>query len=461
MKRTLILSLISALLGASMAVIAYSPEPASPEPAPHIARKPADDDPADRAPKLSLGDESGSPEAVHDTPPDGLDGQDWPANGGFEGGDQLAQVPGFPLPIPAAPPSGSAPWQSPATAEPARPGQSPNAQRYEELHPWERVNVDVYEQVNRSVVHIATETVQVDRFLPLERTSEGEGSGVVIDRSGHVLTNFHVVDRARQMQVTLFDGTSYPARLVGTDPPTDVAVLRIDAPSEVLVPVTFGTSTNLLVGQNVYAIGNPFGLERTLTTGVISSLNRTLPRRSRGGTMKSIIQIDAAINPGSSGGPLLDSRARMIGMNTAIASRTGESAGVGFAIPVNTVLRVVPQLIKSGRVTRPDVGIARVYQTADGLLIAQLVPGGPAEKAGLRGPKVERHRKRQGPFVYEHQTIDRKAADLIIGVDGQKVTTAEEFLDVIEAKDPGDRVAITVVREGRSIQVPVVLEAEE
>ncbi len=437
MRWTLALCLISAMLGAGAAV-AIHPRgaPAHPPTAVEV-RKTSRGDAADHAPQLSAWPEpEGSVSANEDFKPE---------NSTLDLSGQLAQ----------------APWQPPA---PSATAQSPDAvadKRYQELFPWERVNVDVYERVNRSVVHIATETVQVDRFLPLERTSEGEGSGVIIDRSGHVLTNFHVVDRARQMQVTLFDGTSYPARLVGTDAATDIAVLKIDVPSELLFPVTLGSSTNLLVGQNVYAIGNPFGLERTLTTGVISSLNRTLPRRSRRGMMKAIIQIDAAINPGSSGGPLLDSRAQMIGMNTAIASRTGESAGVGFAIPVNTVLRVVPQLIKSGRVTRPDIGITRVYQTAEGLLIAQLAPGGPAEKAGLHGPKVERHRKRQGPFVYEYQTIDRKAADLITGVDGQQVKTADEFLDAIESKDPGDRVVLTVVRAGRSIQVPVVLEAED
>ncbi len=453
MRWTLALCGISALLGAVAAILAYPPGETDGRPTPVTVRKPAHDDPAHRVPELSSW---GRPERSDRS--DGISKFD---PDGFESGDQLAQGRDFAVTTPGNPAPWSESGQAPILQDASWPDDSAAAERYQELAPWERVHVDVYKQVNRSVVHIATETVQVDRFLPLERTSEGEGSAIIIDKSGHVLTNFHVVDRARQMQVTLFDGTSYAARLVGTDPPTDIAVLKIDAPSDSLYPVTFGSSTSLLVGQHVFAIGNPFGLERTLTTGVISSLNRTLPRRTRRGMMKSIIQIDAAINPGSSGGPLLDSRARMIGMNTAIASRTGESAGVGFAIPVNTVLRVVPQLIKSGRVTRPDIGISRVYQTAEGLLIAQLVPGGPAEKAGLQGPKVERHRKRQGPFVYEYQTIDRKAADLIVGVDSQQVKTADEFLDIIESKDPGNRVVISVVRDGRSVQVPVVLDAEE
>ena len=188
----------------------------------------------------------------------------------------------------------------------------------------------------------------------------------MIDRDGHVLTNFHVVEGAREIRVTLFDGQTYDAKLVGGDPDTDVAVLKIDAPAESLFPVAFGSSTNLLVGQRVFAIGNPFGLERTLTTGIISSLNRSLPGRHGRRSLRSIIQIDAAINPGNSGGPLLDSHGRMIGMNTAIASKTGESAGVGFAIPINTIARVVPQLIQNGRVRRPDSGIARVYQTDRG-----------------------------------------------------------------------------------------------
>mgnify|MGYP005835847013 CR=1 FL=1 len=332
---------------------------------------------------------------------------------------------------------------------------------WDELTPEERVNVFVYQQANRSVVNINTRTVQSVGLLMLEVPAEGEGSGIVLDRFGHILTNSHVVDGAREIQVTLADSKSYEAKLIGIDAATDVAVLKINAPADSLVPIVFGNSNLLLVGQRVFAIGNPFGLERTLTTGIISSLNRSLPARKTGRSIRSIIQIDAAINPGNSGGPLLDCRGRMIGMNTAIASRTGESAGVGFAIPVNTLARVVPQLIERGKFIRPDSGIARVHQTDKGLLIASLVPGGAAERAGLQGPRVVKQKKRQGPFVYEVQTVDRSAADLITAVDGQPVRTGDDFLTAIEAKSPGDTVILTVIRDGQPRQVPLRLDAGE
>ena len=326
----------------------------------------------------------------------------------------------------------------------------------------ELVNVAVYENVNRSVVNINTKTVRNDGFFffDVEVPSEGAGSGSVLDRLGHVLTNFHVVDGARETQVTLFDGKSYEGQLVGKDESNDVAVIKVVAPAESLIPVTFGDSTRLRVGQRVFAIGNPFGLERTLTTGIISSLNRSLPARNHR-TIKSIIQIDAAINPGNSGGPLLDSRGRLIGMNTAIASATGQSAGVGFAIPAANIARVVPQLIERGHVIRPDAGITRVLQTEDGLLIATMTPGGAAERAGLRGFRIVKQRRRQGPFTYETQTIDRNAADLIVAVDGEKVTSADDFLSLVEAKQPGHDVIITVVRGGSEVKVPLRLAAVE
>lgn len=341
----------------------------------------------------------------------------------------------------------TAPSADAQTAAPASPMDS--------LTLEERVNVYVYQQVNRSVVNINTKGVAGN--ILFEVVSEGEGSGSVIDQQGHILTNFHVVEDAREIRVTLFDGNAYNAKLVGGDPETDVAVLKIDAPAASLFPVVFGSSTNLLVGQRVYAIGNPFGLERTLSTGIVSSLNRSLPSRHGRRSMKSIIQVDAAINPGSSGGPLLDTHARMIGMNTAIASRSGESAGVGFAVPINTIARIVPQLIQNGRIRRPESGIAKVYQTERGLLIATLVPKGPAERAGLRGPRVEQ--KRQGPFLY--QTIDRAAADMIVAVDGQPIKTADDFLNAIESKQPGEQVVVTVVRAGQQKQIPLKLEAAE
>ena len=266
--------------------------------------------------------------------------------------------------------------------------------------PEELTNIAVYDAVNRSVVNINTKaTVSAGLFL-FEVPSEGAGSGIVVDKLGHVLTNYHVVEGAKEIQVMLYDGSSYAATIVGHDPATDVAVIRVAAPVEVLEPVHFGRSSDLRVGQRVFAIGNPFGLERTLTTGIISSLNRSLPARN-GRTIKAVIQTDAAINPGNSGGPLLDSSSRLIGMNTAIASRTGQSSGVGFAIPVGTLARIVPPLIERGKVIRADAGVARVYQTDHGLVVASLVPDGPAEHAGMRGFKVVRERRRQGPFLAE------------------------------------------------------------
>jgi S1-C subfamily serine protease len=320
----------------------------------------------------------------------------------------------------------------------------------------ERVNVMVYENCNRSVVNISTRGVREATIFMIDVPTEGAGSGSILDKQGNILTNFHVIENAQKIEVTLFDGSTHEAELVGKDSGTDIAVIRIAAPPEKLFPVVYGDSARLKVGQRVFAIGNPFGLERTLTTGIVSSLNRQLPSRT-GRTMKSIIQIDAAINPGNSGGPLLDSRGRLIGMNTAIASRTGQNTGVGFAVPVSNIARVVPQLMQKGRVVRPDVGIQIVFQTERGLLIAKLVQGGPAERAGLRGPKVVRERRRQGPFVTESELVDRAAADLIVGVDGKRLTTADEFLSAIESHNPGEEAVITVIREGRLVDIPVLL----
>ncbi|MBX9791912.1 MAG: trypsin-like peptidase domain-containing protein [Pirellulales bacterium] len=326
-----------------------------------------------------------------------------------------------------------------------------------ELTPEERVSVNVYETVNTSVVNITTKGSGADALSLLDMPAEGTGSGSVLDSKGHILTNHHVIEDANEITVTLFNGQTFDAKLIGEDATNDIAVIKIEAPTDMLYPVSFGDSTRLRVGQRVFAIGNPFGLDRTLTTGVVSSLDRVLPSRNKR-TVKSIIQIDAAINPGNSGGPLLDSHARLIGMNVAIYSRTGQSAGIGFAIPVATISRIVPQLISAGRIVRPETGIIAVSQSEIGLRVAQIAPGGPAEKAGLRGPTVTR--KRRGPILYE--AIDRSTADIIVAVDGDPTLTVDEFLSAIEAKRPGDEVTLTVIRQGKEAHLALRLaEAEK
>jgi S1-C subfamily serine protease len=339
-------------------------------------------------------------------------------------------------------------------------GVAASAAGVREFTPEEQTNIAVYDAVNRSVVNINTKATVAAGFFMMEVPSEGAGSGIVLDRDGHLLTNFHVIEGAREIQVLLHDGSAHEARVVGVDPATDTAVVRVAAPQDLLEPVSFGSSHDLRVGQRVFAIGNPFGLERTLTTGIISSLNRSLPTKT-GRTIKSIIQTDAAINPGNSGGPLLDSGGQLIGMTTAIASRTGQSSGVGFAIPVGTLERIVPQLIRQGRVVRPDAGIARVYQSEAGLLVAAVSPAGPAEQAGVRGFRVVRERRRQGPFLAEFERVDRTGADLIVAVGGEPVKTADDFLSLIESRNPGERVLLTVIREGHSLDIPVTLAAED
>ena len=336
-------------------------------------------------------------------------------------------------------------------------GQSQPEQQFDAagLSGEEAINVFVYEQNNRSVVNITTRTVRSEGLFGFRSDAEGSGSGVVMDSRGHVLTSYHVIEDAHQVKVTLFNGKTFEATLVGADPINDSAVIRINAPHEVLFPIRMGDSGTLRVGMKVFAIGNPFGLERTMTTGIISSLNRSL-QITRERSIKSIIQIDAAINPGNSGGPLLDSHGRLIGINTAIASKTGQSAGVGFAIPSNLIARVVPQLIQHGRVIRPDIGIQSVYEIDDGLLLTRLTPGGPAERAGLRGPRLTRELR--GPYIIER--IDRLAADTIVAIDGRPVKTVDEFLSYVESKQPSDEVVLTILRAGARIKVPVRLDSD-
>lgn len=318
------------------------------------------------------------------------------------------------------------------------------------LDPDERNNIQVYSAVNRSVVNITTEATGLGFFG--DETSSGSGSGFVIDRAGHILTNFHVIQGADNVRVTLFDGTSQDAEVVGADAANDVAVLRIKVADKKLVPVVLGDSSRVMVGQKILAIGNPFGLERTLTSGIVSSLERSLKSRN-GRTIKGIIQTDAAVNPGNSGGPLLNARGEVIGMNTAIVSQVGQSAGISFAVPINGIRRILDQLIEHGRVIRPDLGIRRYLATGKGLLVVSMVEGGPAEQAGIQGVKV---RVEQGPgFI--RRSIDPDTADLIVAVEHHRVFTLEELLTEVEKHHPGDVVRVTVVRDGKPMDIQVRL----
>lgn len=363
----------------------------------------------------------------------------WTSTPGGQGNSAHAQQPVLP-----------APQTAPAPRQADTVGTS--------MTPDERVNVAVYEQSNRCVVNISTLSVRPEGWLLRPVPSEGNGSGSILDRSGHILTNYHVIEDVRQVAVTLYNEETYAAKLVGADPINDLAVIKIDAPKEQLFPIAIGDSDDLKVGLRVFALGNPFGLQRTMSTGIIASLDRTLEVH-KDWIIKSIIQIDASINPGSSGGPLLDSRGRLIGMNTAIASsgNVRQSAGIGFAIPVNLIRRVVPELIQHGRVIRGDIGITHITETENGLRIARLDPDGAAKAAGLRDPKVVRTRR--GPIVIE--SIDRSYADVILEIDGQKLKTGADFMEQIESRKPGDVVELTILREEKTFKVKVKLGGEQ
>jgi S1-C subfamily serine protease len=319
-----------------------------------------------------------------------------------------------------------------------------------ELDPDERINVVVYANVNKSVVNITTESEGLGFFG--DETSTGTGSGFVIDKKGHVMTNFHVIQDANSVQVKLFDGSARRAKLVGYDASNDVAILQINVAPEKLFPVNFGDSSKVLVGQKILALGNPFGLERTLTTGIVSSLDRSLKAKN-GRTIKGIIQTDAAINPGNSGGPLLNSRGQVIGMNTAIISQVGQSAGISFAVPMNSITRILDQLIEKGRVIRADLGITRVYATGEGLLVLAMGEGGPAEAAGIRSAQAKL--ERYGPMVRQYLDID--AADLIVAIEHKRVKTVDELLTEVEKHQPGSVIRVTVVRDDQPQDINVKL----
>lgn len=323
--------------------------------------------------------------------------------------------------------------------------------------PDELANIRVYEVASKSVVNITTSTVQYDRFRLLPIPGQGSGSGSILDKQGHILTNAHVIDGAQEVEVTLADGSIHQASLIGADSEYDIAVLKIDAPPENLTPIRLGRSDSLKVGQRAYLLGNPFGLNGTLTTGIVSSLDRSLPSQVADREMTSIIQTDAAMNPGNSGGPMLDSSARMIGMNVAIATRTGQSAGVGFAIPVDRIRRFLPDLIEHGKIIRPYHGIVSVMETSRGLRILKLSDDGPAKRAGLRGSRLVRRPVSQGFGV--EVVIDRESADLLVAIDGKELKDHTDFVDVMESHKPGDTLTLTVLRDGVRHQIELTLGA--
>jgi S1-C subfamily serine protease len=320
----------------------------------------------------------------------------------------------------------------------------------DDLGPEERRDIGVFRAASESVVYITTVALRRDFFFDVLRIPQGSGTGFFWDREGHIVTNYHVVEGGNRFSVTLADGTDWEGELVGVAPEKDLAVLRIRAPRERLLPLTPGRSGDLLVGQRVLAVGNPFGLDQTLTVGVVSALGREL-RSPAGRVIRDVIQTDAAINPGNSGGPLLDSRGRLVGVNTAIFSPSGASAGIGFAIPVDTVSRLVPQLIRYGGPIEP--GIEGLHWLSDrqtaqfglrGVVVREVERGSQAAGLGLAGLGVNR----RGRYVL---------GDTIVAVDGTEVASADEMRDRFEEAGVGASVRLTVEREGGLREVEVEL----
>lgn len=330
---------------------------------------------------------------------------------------------------------------------------------FAEAEALDQVLINLYERINPSVVHINSRSRTVDLFYGTV-PQEGTGSGFIYDDKGHIITNNHVIANATEIDVILANGERLSAAVVGVDPYYDVAVIRVDVPTGTLTPVEFTDSSTVRVGQTVIAIGNPFGLDRTMTRGLISALGRRV-ETEQGAVIGEAIQTDAAINPGNSGGPLLDLRGRVIGMNTAINSPSGGSVGIGFAVPSNVVRRVVPELIANGRYRHPSLGVTvaelgtEVNPAAGGptrgLLIMQLAAGGPAEQAGLRAATVSVRRRR---YVYS-------GGDIIVAVGGKAVTSRNDLFLVLDGNyRPGDTVELTIVRDGQTLSLQATLGSD-
>ena len=314
----------------------------------------------------------------------------------------------------------------------------------------EQHTIRLFEQAAPSVCFITTSTIRRSYYSRnLQEIPSGSGSGFVWDNDGHIVTNYHVIQNADRATVTLSDGTTYEATVVGEEPAKDLAVLKIEAPRNKLTPIPVGGSSNLRVGQNVYAIGNPFGLDQTLTTGVVSALGREINSVS-GIPIRDVIQSDAAINPGNSGGPLLNSSGQLIGVNTAIYSPSGASAGIGFSIPVDVVKWVVPDLIQYGRVNRPLIGVelARPLRDVEGAVVLNVVEDSPAEAAGLRGTVLDN----RGNIVL---------GDVIVAVNEDPIATNSDLYLALEKYRAGEEVTVSVQRENKVYDVPIVLRASE
>ncbi len=320
------------------------------------------------------------------------------------------------------------------------------------LNAEERATIALFRQASPSVVYITTLARQRDFFsLNMAEIPQGSGSGFIWDQEGHVITNFHVIQGASGAKVTLADHSVWDAQLVGVAPDHDLAVLYVKVPKNQLRPLAIGTSADLEVGQSVFAIGNPFGLDQTLTTGIISALGREI-NATTGRTIAGVIQTDAAINPGNSGGPLLDSAGRLIGVNTAIFSPSGSNSGIGFAVPVDTVNRIVPQLIRQGEITRAGLGVRigddNVSRRLNlpGVLIIEVDKGSAAEAAGLRSTQVDAKGR-------------VKLGDVIVAIDGERIETSNELFNAMEKRAVGETVKVTVLRGESRVSIAVTLQA--
>ena len=338
-------------------------------------------------------------------------------------------------------------WTPKAKPRPVTPAPS-------KLGAEERATIEVFERVSPSVVYITNTALRRGMFtLNVFEVPQGTGSGFIWDREGHVVTNYHVILKADAVKVVLHDRSCYDAAFVGAAPSYDLAVLRIAAPASQLRPVMLGSSSDLRVGQRVLAIGNPFGLDYTLTTGIVSALGRTI-KSAKGRDINDVIQTDAAINPGNSGGPLLDSFGRLIGVNAAIISPSGTSAGISFAVPVDSVNRVVPQLIAKGKITRAGLGATlfcdRIAEqwTDKGAVVFRVPGSSAAGKAGLRGVR----RSRRGEVVL---------GDVIVAADGQPVRKCADLMAVLEKRRVGDAVEIECLRDSKRHKTRVILQAIE